>query len=284
MRVGIVGQRGNRRAAAIVADLYDRLDGMGVAVAVDEESADDAAAWPSEHPEPSDLGVPVDEMTDCDLVVSIGGDGTFLFTARAAGSTPIMGVNLGEVGFLNAVAPEEAVETVAAEVEQCQTDGAIETQDMPRVQAAGDGWELPPALNEVVVQGPRRGHGGGGAVEVRVDGSLYTSGHADGVLVATPTGSTAYNLSEAGPLVHPNVSSLVLTEMCSEESMPPLTVDVDSTVTVRLEDADNGFVVSDGRARQELSVPAQVTLERADRPVRIAGPPLDFFAALGKIE
>jgi len=284
MRVGIVGQRGNRRAAAIVADLYDRLDGLGVAVAVDEESADDASSWPSDHPDPSDLGVPVDEMAACDLVVSIGGDGTFLFTARAAGSTPIMGVNLGEVGFLNAVAPEDAVETVAAEVEQFQRHGEIETRDMPRVQAAGDGWELPPALNEVVVQGPRRGHGGGAAVEVRVDGSLYTSGHADGVLVATPTGSTAYNLSEGGPLVHPSVSSLVLTEMCSEESMPPLTVDVDSTVTVRLEEADSGYVVSDGRARQELSVPAQVTLERADRPVRIAGPPLDFFAALGKIE
>jgi NAD+ kinase len=284
MRVGIVGQRGNRRAAGIVADLYERLAGMGVAVAVDEESADEPAAWPSGHPDPAELGVPVDELTDCDLVVSIGGDGTFLFAARAAGATPIMGVNLGEVGFLNAVAPEAAVDAVTAEVEQYQAHGAIETRDMPRVEASGDGWSLPPALNEVVVQGPRRGHGGGAAVEVRVDGSLYTSGHADGVLVATPTGSTAYNLSEGGPLVHPGVSTLVLTEMSGEESMPPLAVDADSTVTVRLDDADGGFVVSDGRARQELDVPAQVTLERAARPVRIAGPPLDFFAALGKIE
>ncbi|WP_415382812.1 NAD(+)/NADH kinase [Halosimplex sp. TS25] len=284
MRVGIVGQRGNRRAAAIVADLYERLDGMGVDVAVDEESAAETAVWPSEDPDPADLGVPVDRMSDCDLVVSIGGDGTFLFAARAAGSTPIMGVNLGEVGFLNAVSPENAVDAVTAEVDEYQERGAVETRDMPRVEASGEGWSLPPALNEVVVQGPRRGHGGGAALEVRVDGSLYTSGHADGVLIATPTGSTAYNLSEGGPLVHPSVSSLVLTEMCGEESMPPLTVDVDSTVTVRVTDASGGFVVSDGRARQALSVPAQVTLERAEEPVRIAGPPLDFFAALGKIE
>ncbi|ELZ25722.1 inorganic polyphosphate/ATP-NAD kinase [Halosimplex carlsbadense 2-9-1] len=284
MRVGIVGQRGNRRAAGIVADLYERLAGMGVAVAVDEESADEPAAWPSGHPDPAELGVPVEELAGCDLVVSIGGDGTFLFAARAAGATPIMGVNLGEVGFLNAVPPEDAVDAVTAEVEQYQDRGAIETRDMPRVEASGDGWSLPPALNEVVVQGPRRGHGGGAAVEVRVDGSLYTSGHADGVLVATPTGSTAYNLSEGGPLVHPGVSTLVLTEMCGEESMPPLAVDADSTVTVRVDDAEGAFVVSDGRARQELAVPAQVTLERAARPVRIAGPPLDFFAALGKIE
>jgi len=284
MRVGIVGQRGNRRAAGIVADLYERLSGMGVAVAVDEESAADSAAWPSGRPDPTELGVPVDELADCDLVVSIGGDGTFLFAARAAGATPIMGVNLGEVGFLNAVPPEEAVEAVTAEVEQYQDRGAIETRDMPRIEASGDDWSLAPALNEVVVQGPRRGHGGGAAVEVRVDGSLYTSGHADGVLLATPTGSTAYNLSEGGPLVHPSVSTLVLTEMCGEESMPPLAVDADSTVTVRIDDADEGFVVSDGRARKELAAPAQVTLERAERAVRIAGPPLDFFAALGKIE
>jgi len=283
MRVGIVGQRGNHRAAGIVADLYERLDGMGVGVAVDEESADDTAAWPGDHPDPDELGVPVDELSACDLVVSIGGDGTFLFAARAAGSTPIMGVNLGEVGFLNAAPPENAVAAVTAEVEEYQAQGVIETRDTPRIAATGDSWSLPPALNEVVVQGPRRGHGGGAAVEVRVDGSLYTSGHADGLLLATPTGSTAYNLSEGGPLVHPSVSSFVLTKMCGEDSMPSLAVDVDSTVTVRLDDAEAGHVVSDGRARQKLSVPTQVTLERAGQPVRIAGPPLDFFAALGKI-
>ena len=283
MRVGIVGQRGNHCAVGIVADLYERLDSMGVAVAVDEESADDTAAWPGDHPDPDELGVPVDELSACDLVVSIGGDGTFLFAARAAGSTPIMGINLGEVGFLNAVPPKNAVAAVAAEVEAYRERGAVETRDTPRIAATGDSWSLPPALNEVVVQGPRRGHGGGAAVEVRVDGSLYTSGHADGLLLATPTGSTAYNLSEGGPLVHPGVSSLVLTEMCADDSMPSLAVDVDSTVTVRLNDAETGHVVSDGRARQELSVPTRVTLERAGQPVRIAGPPLDFFAALGKI-
>jgi NAD+ kinase len=195
-----------------------------------------------------------------------------------------MGVNLGEVGFLNAIPPEAAVETVATEVERAQREGRVETREMPRIAAAGEDWTLPAALNEVVVQGPRRGHGGGAALEVRVDGSLYTSGEADGVLVATPTGSTAYNLSEGGPLVHPEVGSLVVTEMCAEESMPPLVVDADTTVTVRVEAPDGSYAVSDGRARQELDAPTQVSIERADEPVRVAGPPLDFFAALSKIE
>jgi len=285
MRVGLVGQRDNGRAASIVAEICERLDGTGVDLAVDETTARALdSTWNAGPPTPAEIGVPVEEMADCDLVVSIGGDGTFLFTARGAGSTPIMGVNLGEVGFLNAIAPEDAVETVASEVERAQREGRIETREMPRIAASGDGWTLPAALNEVVVQGPRRGHGGGAALEVRVDGDIYTSGEADGALVATPTGSTAYNLSEGGPLVHPEVGSLVVTEMCAAESMPPLAVGADSTVTVRVEAPDGSYAVSDGRARQELDAPTQVTIQRADDPVRVAGPPLDFFAALRKLE
>jgi len=285
MRVGLVGQRGNSRAASIVADICERLEGEGVDLAVDETTAETLeSTWSAGLPAPATLGVSVDEMADCDLVVSIGGDGTFLFTARGAGSTPIIGVNLGEVGFLNAVPPEDAVDVVASEVDTAQREGRIDAREMPRIQAAGADWTLAPALNEVVVQGPRRGHAGGAAVEVRVDGSLYTSGETDGVIVATPTGSTAYNLSEGGPLVHPDIGSLVVTEMCADDSMPSLAVSADSTVTVRVESADGGYAVSDGRARQELDTPTQVTVERADEPVRVAGPPLDFFAALSKIE
>jgi len=229
-------------------------------------------------------------MSDCDLVVSIGGDGTFLFAARGAGSTPIVGVNLGEVGFLNAVAPDEAVAAVERKVTEYREEGRVGTREMPRLRASGDDWTLPPALNEVVVQGPRRGHGGGAGFEVRVDGSVYTSGHADGVLVATPAGSTAYNLSESGPLVHPDVDALVVNEMSADESMPPLAVDDDATVTVRVEatgsergQSERGHVVCDGRVRQPLDFPTQVRVERSDEPVQIAGPPLDFFAALGKL-
>jgi len=194
-----------------------------------------------------------------------------------------MGVNLGEVGVLNAVPPEDALDAVEAEVRAYQDQGSVETREMPRLTASGDDWRLPPALNEVVVQGPRRGHGSGTGLEVRVGGSVYASGHADGVLVSTPTGSTAYNLSEGGPLVHPSAGSFVVTEMAAKEPMPPLTVGPEMVVTVRVESAEGGFVVGDGRRRQELDGPTRVRIERADQPVRVAGPPLDFFAALGKL-
>jgi len=276
MRVGIVAQLDNPRASALAADIARHLDGIDVVV--DPETGDSIA-------EDTDLDVetvPVAELASCQLAVSIGGDGTFLHAARGAGTTPIMGVNLGEVGFLNALAPEEAVETVVAEVEHIQKTGSARTRAMPRLRATGSDWSLSPALNEVVVQGAHRGDGGGGEFEIRVDGSLYTSGHADGVLVATPTGSTAYNLSERGPLVHPGVDGLVVTPMSGADAMPPLVVGPDRTVSVELSSGP-AAVVSDGRLVEELSPPLSVAVERTGPPVRVAGPELDFFSALGKL-
>jgi len=295
MLVGIVGQKDNPRVRSLVATIGNSLDDLGVSVAVDETTATALdAEHRSDYNRQGEYGrradrfepdaIAVENLDECDLVVSIGGDGTFLFAARGVGRTPMVGINLGEVGFLNAVAPESAIEAITEIVEDLQEVGETPTRTMPRIRADGDGWTLPPALNEVVVQGPQRGHGNGLGVTVRVDGSLYTSGHADGVLVATPTGSTAYNLSEGGPLVHPDVDALIVTEMAAELEMPPLVVDDDVTITVGVEDADSASVVSDGRVSREIDPPTRLRLRRAADPVRVAGPPLDFFTALGKLD
>lgn len=273
MDVGIVAQKGNNRAAYLAADLRDRLREAGVRVSLDEATAETLSVE----------GRPVDEMDATDLVVSIGGDGTFLFTARGAGGTPVLGVNLGEVGFLNAVRPADAVDAVLAEVEEFR-EGEMTIREAPRLAATCERWESKPAANEITVQGTRRGHGGGVGIEVRVDGSLYSGGHADGVLVATPTGSTAYNLSERGPLVHPSVDGLVVNEMCARGGMPPLLIAPDATVSVTLTDADEAVVISDGRQPYTVDVPTEVVVERTGPPVRVAGPSSDFFEALKKLE
>jgi NAD+ kinase len=275
MQVGIVAQRGNARAVALAADVEETLVDAGHAVRLDETTA---GALGREGD-----GVDVDAMTDCDLVVSIGGDGTFLFAARGAGTVPIMGVNLGEVGFLNAVSPGDAVDCVREEVRRME-NGNYRVRSMPRLEARGDGWSLPPAINEVVLQGPQRGHGQGVDVEVRVDGSLYAGSTADGVMVSTPTGSSAYNLSEDGPLLHPALSGLAVTEMCAADPMPSLVVADDSEVDVRLDGASFAYAIGDGRSQVEVDLPASVTVTADAEPVRIAGPSVDFFEALGKLE
>jgi NAD+ kinase len=274
MEVGLLAQRDNSRAVAVASDIRAALAAASVDCRLDPTTA--AALEVST--ETDALG----GFDACDLVVSVGGDGTFLFAARAAGGVPIMGVNLGEVGFLNAVAPDEAVSAVREEVRAIR-DGTQTVREAPRLTAACEGFESTPAVNEIVVSGPRRGHGGGATVEVAVDGSPYSGGHADGVMVATPTGSTAYNLSEGGPIVHPSAGGLIINEMCPTDGMPPLVVDGDCAVEVSVTDADHAIVVSDGRRPSELETPVTLTVSRAEPPVRLAGPVADFFEALGKL-
>ncbi|UWG48822.1 NAD kinase [Halanaeroarchaeum sp. HSR-CO] len=276
MRVGIVAQRGNARAANLAADLRDVLVPEDVDVWIDAATAET-------------LGVPghdVDELSACDLVVSIGGDGTFLYAARGAGPKPVLGVNLGEVGFLNAVSPDDALAAVRREVERFRTSGSVRYRAVPRVVATieAEDWSLTPALNEVTVQGRQRGHGQGISVEVRIDGSLYTTATADGVLVATPTGSTAYNLSEGGPLIHPRVDALVVTDMVGLGSMPPIVVPSEQEIAIHVQRGGSVVISSDGSNHRRLDVPTTVTLRAAEEPARVAGPVSDFFQALNKLE
>ncbi|NHN46973.1 NAD(+)/NADH kinase [Halostella sp. JP-L12] len=274
MDVGIVAQKGNERAAGLADEIRRTLRAEGVDVLVDEATA---AHLPVD-------GVSVDRMRERDLVVSIGGDGTFLYAARGAGSTPIMGVNLGEVGFLNAVSPAEAVDAVTDAVDRLRETGEVRYREVPRLRAEGEDWSLEPAINEVVVQGEQRGPGSGAEIAVEVDGATYTEGHADGVIVATQTGSTAYNLSEDGPLVRPDLDALVITEMCAADGMPPLVASEDCEVTVRVADAPAGYAISDGRTQRRLDPPETVRITTAGRPVRLAGPTVDFFEALEKLD
>ena len=273
MYVGLVAQRDNGRAAALAQDLRRRLGEADASVAVDTTTAEALGID----------GTPVEAFDECDLVVSIGGDGTFLYAARGADGTPIIGVNLGEVGFLNAVGPEEAVEAVLDEVAAFRAD-ELTVREAPRLAARCDDWTAPPATNEVVVQGPIRGPGGGVDLSIRVDGAPYSEGPADGVLVATPTGSTAYNLSESGPLVHPGVGGLVVNEMCARDGMPPLVVGTDSDIVVAVDGSNPAVVVGDGRVLRELDPPTEVRIGRADSPMRVAGPATDFFEALDKLD
>ncbi|AGN02745.1 sugar kinase [Salinarchaeum sp. Harcht-Bsk1] len=273
MQVGIVGQRGRDRAVEVTASVRDELEARGVEVVLDEATASalDVA------------GVPPEAFERCDLAISIGGDGTFLYAARAGGTTPIMGVNLGEVGFLNAVPPDRAVEAASEAVSNLE-DGTLSIRDVPRLRAECGNWSSEPAINEVLVQGPRRGAGADATVSISVDDSTYTREIADGVLVATPTGSTAYNLSEGGPLVHPAVDSMVVTPMFPRTGARPLVVDDGSTIELRVEDATSGYVVTDGRQAREFEAPFTATVEVSEEPLRIAGPDVNFFEALGKLE
>ncbi|MFB6360630.1 MAG: NAD(+)/NADH kinase [Halobacteriales archaeon] len=274
MELGIVAQKGNERATSLAGQVAEALEADGVGVHLDQATA---AAIGRD-------GVPTAELGGTPLVVSVGGDGTFLYTARHVGSTPILGVNLGEVGFLNAVPPGDAVDVIREEVAHVREDGAPRSRTVPRLVAAGGEWSLAPALNEIGVFGPQRGRGHGLEVTVQVDGEPFRSVHADGVIVSTPTGSTAYNLAEGGPLVHPAVDALIVTLMTPREPAPPLVVELHANVQLRADGAPSAVVASDGSARTSVDTPCELEVTVHDKPARIAGPPSDFFRALEKLE
>ena len=271
MSLGIVAQRGNERAVALAGEIRTAVDPKEP-VKIDTATA-------------SALGIDgteVAELDSTDLVVSIGGDGTFLFTARNVGSTPIVGVNLGEVGFLNAVSPNDAVNVITSLVDDLQRDH-LSLQVMPRLVAEYQGHQVGPALNEIVICGPQRGRQHQITLSMMVDGREYTADTADGLLVATATGSTAYNLSEQGPLLMPTIDGLVVNVMCGRTGMPPLVIPPTATVEVVVSSNTTAFVIADGRLRQQLAGDS-VTIEQATTPVRIAGPPVEFFDALNKLD
>jgi len=274
MELGIVAQKDNDRATSLAAQVADALAAEGIGVRLDAETA---RALGRE-------GVPTAELAHSPLVVSVGGDGTFLYTARHVGSTPILGVNLGEVGFLNAVPPADAVDVVLEEVELLEAQSEPRSRAVPRLVAEGGDWSLPPAINEIGLFGPQRGRGHGLTVTVTVDGAPFRSARADGVLVSTPTGSTAYNLAESGPLVHPSVEALVVTLMTARTPTPPLVVSRDAEIRLQSAGAPSAVVASDGSARTTVETPCAFEVRVHPEPARIAGPPSEFFRALEKLE
>ena len=199
-----------------------------------------------------------------DLVVVVGGDGTMLIAARAAAAAhvPVLGINLGRLGFLTDISPDRATETLArildgeyVEDPRCLLSAQIGEVGVPRIQQT--------ALNDVVLQ--KWNTARLIEFETYIDGRFVNAQRSDGLIVATPTGSTAYALSGGGPLLHPALDALVLVPICPHAlSNRPLVVAGDSVVEVVVSGhTDPAFV--------QISCDGQETvgLRRGER-VRIA--------------
>ena len=212
------------------------------------------------------------------LAVTLGGDGTILRAVHLVSrrGVPLLGVNLGRLGYLADLEPEgliEALERWAA------GDYAIEERMMlsVAVQRAGELPAITPlggdmwALNEAVIERPAAGHTV--HVAVQVEGRFWTTYAADGLIVATPTGSTAYAFSAGGPIVSPNVRALLMTPVSAHMSFDRSLV-VDANDTVRIEVTDRpATLVLDGRET--------TLLERGDAILCTEAPGSARFVAFG---
>jgi NAD+ kinase len=223
----------------------------------------------SEERSETDLG-DVD-LTGTTVAVSMGGDGTFLRVVRLASAedVPVIGVNFGRLGYLPDLQPDQVRDAItqvlkgtAAIEARCALEVAISDRSL------GDGLFTRLALNEVVIEKIDFGHTV--RLATTVDGEEALTYSADGLIVATPTGSTAYNLSAGGPILAPTLRAMVVTPVAPHFSLDRSLVLTDQQeVRVEVKPDRTGALVIDGQDVGRLNPGATVTCRVAARPVRV---------------
>ena len=250
-RVGVAVKTSNPEAATLGAELLRELARRGVEGVVDAESA-------------QILGVPGGPPRwglgrEVDLVFVLGGDGTFLSVARGCPrSTPVAGINLGTLGFLTEHAPERTFSLLDDILE-----GRVEVEERDRLRVSSTSSEHEPGvliLNDVVITKATMARIV--TIFVEVDGEFLSSFRADGLILSSPTGSTAYNLSAGGPIVHPGLSALLITPICSHTlTNRPLVVPSRFDARAWVEKGNDGvWVTLDGQLGFPLERGASVTV------------------------
>jgi len=257
--VGVVA-KSEEAAFSVAAELVVWLDRRGHEVRLDEGTRAGI-----DRP---DLAI-LEPGQPCDLVVVLGGDGTILSVARRyAGGPPILGVNLGHLGFLTEVAREELYPAL---VEILSGRFDLEERSLLEVRLErGDGSTRTfLALNDAVIAKTALSR----IIElsVKVDGRSVSRYRSDGLVVSTPTGSTAYNLSAGGPVLHPHLAVTVLTPICPHTlTLRPLVVPDTSLIEVRLETlSESVFLTVDGQEGEEMTSGDRVRVRRHGRQVRL---------------
>jgi NAD+ kinase len=211
---------------------------------------------------------------EVDLIVSLGGDGTLLSVARAVGarSVPILGVNLGTLGFLTEVTLEEMMTVLEKVLEGSAPLVSRMRLEVVVVRGAGELGRFI-ALNDAVIT--KTALARMIDLETFADGQDVTSYHGDGLILATPTGSTAYSLSAGGPILLPGTEAIVLTPICPHSlTQRPLVLPVESEIEVVVHTLGGGATITiDGQEGIELLDGDRVTVRRSPHPVDIVGCP-----------
>lgn len=224
--------------------------------------------WDGEQQPENVYGEPID------FALSVGGDGTFLTSAAAIGNKniPILGVNCGRLGFLADVQSQDLDEILQMLVDgqySIERRSLLHLTILDREGNPRDGLIMSPnALNEIAIL--KQGLTNMLTIETKVNGELLHTYHSDGLIISTPTGSTAYNLSTGGPLMVPQSRGIILTPIAPHSlTVKPLVVPDDWCFDIRVSSRYDSFMVSvDGRS-QSLSTDMTLHIERASYTVKL---------------
>ena len=248
-KVGLVSRLDGDDALKVSLKLYKSMTKKQLKV-LPEEQLSQVAKLPG--------GVPFSKM-DADLIVTVGGDGTVLKTCMSIPrpETPILAVNMGRRGYLTEVDPENAMHAIESFMK-----GTCKKEERVKLSATIEGETAVDALNEVVITSgtpSKMLH-----FLISIDKSQLLEFRGDGLIVSTPTGSTAYSLSAGGPIVDNSVDAFVMTFICPLEPLTPLVVSMENRINVQLVAPKlKGTLVVDGRFQRELQPQTSVTIARS---------------------
>mgnify|MGYP001318187890 CR=1 FL=1 len=275
--IGVFAKRHDDGVAATLAALTADLTARGKTVLIDDHH--DASGYPVTPCAREALG------EACDLIVVVGGDGTLLDAGRAvaASGTPLLGINLGRLGFMVDVLPSDMSSTF---------DDVFAGNYIAESRLMLSAWvkrggaivhEAPlPAINECVIR--NQAFARVLDFDTYMNGDFISHHRADGMVVATPTGSTAYALSGGGPVLHPGLNALALVPICPHTlSDRPLIVDGDHQIEIHIADSldGNALFTSDGQVSRALDAGDSVVIARADHDLALIHPPgYDYFNIL----
>lgn len=261
-RIGIIARCDSQEALYLARNLRDYLEKRVEEVQLDHKTG---SCLQME-------GTPIHKM-HADLLISIGGDGTILHAIQHMNDPiPLLGVNMGAVGFLSSVMPENMFKVIDEILEN-----GFDVEERLRLSVSVNDMELPNATNEVVVVTARPAKIL--EFEVYVNGKLLEEVRADGVVVATPTGSTAYAMSAGGPIIDPQVEASVIVPLAPFKlSARPWVIPADQHVELVLKlPGKRAVAVVDGQHSYEVDSGDHICINRAEQPAKFVRVGEDFY-------
>jgi NAD+ kinase len=276
-RVGLISKPDAADISVTVQALCNLLAQANIDVFIDPETAKYVTL-------PSDKIIRIESLADhCDLIMSIGGDGTLLSSARSlvGKKVPLIGINLGRLGFLVDISPEE----MAVKIKQV-LEGEYHKEEriilITQIIRDGEVIHEQSAFNEVALH--RLKSPGLIDIETYVDDNFVNSQRSDGLIIATPTGSTAYALSGGGPLMHPSLNAIVLVPINPHTlSNRPIVVDGNSHIGIKFSQRDKhkAQITCDNVILPDVLEGDVISIKRHSNKIRLLHPTdHDFFNTL----